>query len=126
MDETVNATALIATLSILMALAPVQAQSLSDPTVPPAALMSGSPSAVPAAPFRPQEPRVQAILISLRDGGRRVAVIDGRTMHVGDKIDGAVLSEVTQTSVVLRKGKTLRTLKLFPAASAAIASAPKP
>lgn len=95
----------------LLALAPgVFAQALVDPTRPPdAAPVLGS--AVSAGTARPQ---LQSVLISNRPGGRRLAVIDGRSVRAGDKVGGAVVVSIGEASVVLRRGKTLETLRLYP------------
>lgn len=97
----------------LLALAPgVFAQALVDPTRPPdAAPVLGS--AVSAGTARPQ---LQSVLISNRPGGRRLAVIDGRSVRAGDKVGGAVVVSIGEASVVLRRGKTLETLRLYPQA----------
>ena len=95
----------------LLALAPgVFAQALVDPTRPPdAAPVLGSAVSVGAA-----RPQLQSVLISNRPGGRRLAVIDGRSVRAGDKVGGAVVVSIGEASVVLRRGKTLETLRLYP------------
>ena len=95
----------------LLAVAPgVFAQALVDPTRPPdAAPVLGS--AVSAGAARPQ---LQSVLVSNRPGGRRLAVIDGRSVRVGDKVGGAVVVGIGEASVVLRRGKILETLRLYP------------
>lgn len=87
-----------------------QAQQLNDPTRPPAALWA--PAASEAAPRTPARPQLQSVLIS--NGGRRVAVIDGQVVRQGGKVGGAVVVEIRDTTVVLRHGKSLETLKLYP------------
>ena len=93
----------------LLALAPgVFAQALVDPTRPPdAAPVPGSAASAGAA-----RPQLQSVLISNRPGGRRLAVIDGRSVRAGDKLGGAVVVSIGEASVVLRRGKTLETLRL--------------
>lgn len=95
----------------LLALAPgVYAQALVDPTRPPdAAPVPGS--AVSAGAARPQ---LQSVLVSNQPGGRRLAVIDGRSVRAGDKVGGAVVVSIGEASVALRRGKTLETLRLTP------------
>ena len=95
----------------LLVLAPgVFAQALVDPTRPPdAAPVLGS--AVSAGAARPQ---LQSVLVSNRPGGRRLAVIDGRSVREGDKVGGAVVVGIGEASVMLRRGKTLETLRLTP------------
>ena len=95
----------------LLALAPgVFAQALVDPTRPPdAAPVQGSAASAGAA-----RPQLQSVLISNQPGGRRLAVIDGRSVRAGDKVGGAVVISIGEASVVLRRGKTLETLRLYP------------
>lgn len=95
----------------LLALAPgVFAQALADPTRPPDA----APVPASAASAGAARPQLQSVLISNRPGGRRLAVIDGRSVRAGDKVGGAVVVSIGEASVVLRRGKTLETLRLYP------------
>ena len=89
--------------------ADANADILRDPTRPPAVLEmapDGSGGANANA-----GPRLQSVLIS---PSRRVAVINGQTVTVGDKIGDAQLVKISEGEVVLRNGKILQTLKLFP------------
>jgi MSHA biogenesis protein MshK len=101
-------------------LARAQDAGLRDPTRPPAVL--AAPVGTPGQDGVPGEPQLQSILVSLRPGGRRVAVIDGKTLRQGDRIDGALVETIRPTEVVLRKGKQRQILKLFrpPATGAAV------
>lgn len=83
-----------------------QGQGLPDPTRP--AIGSGSDAA--GTPLQ-----LQVVLIGRGPAGRRVAVISGQTLRIGDKFDGAVLSAIADNEVVLRSGNKVRVLKLFPA-----------
>ena len=95
----------------LLALAPgVFAQALVDPTRPPDA----APVPASAASAGAARPQLQSVRISNRPGGRRLAVIDGRSVRAGDKVGGAVVVSIGEASVVLRRGKTLETLRLTP------------
>ena len=90
----------------------VQAQTLADPTRPPAVLgvqggVGDAESSTPAAP------QLQSILVSREPGGRRVAVINGEMVRQGMKFGDAIVERVGETEVVLRRGKTRETLKLF-------------
>ena len=113
----------LALASVLTCVA-AQAQNagLNDPTRPPA-ILSAPAAPAPLAPgqYVPSGvPEVQSILVSLRPGGRRVAVIDGKTLQAGDRIGGAVVESIQPTHVVLRKGGQKQILKLFrPAAPVA-------
>lgn len=108
-------------LMMLRALVPVclacslqlaQAQTLDDPTRPPAALRA--PAASEAAPPQPSRPQLQSVLISNKPGGRRLAVIDGQIVRQGSKVGSAVVVEIQDTAVVLQHGKSLETFKLYP------------
>lgn len=92
---------------------------MRDPTRPPAVL--SAPAQAPGQQGVPAgEPQLQSILVSLRPGGRRVAVIDGKTLRQGQRIDGAVVEAIRPTEVVLRKGNRRQVLKLYrPAARGA-------
>lgn len=112
MDRTLTlAPALPALLLVLGLVSPgAQAQALDDPTRPPAALWAPA-SAAPVVAARPQ---LQSVLISTQPGGRRLAVIDGQTVKVGSKVGDAVVTEIHDTAVLLRRGKSLETFKLYP------------
>ncbi|MCA1860104.1 MSHA biogenesis protein MshK [Janthinobacterium sp. HSC-3S05] len=97
-------------LTLNLAWPGAQAQALDDPTRPPAALWAPA-STAPAVAARPQ---LQSVLISTQPGGRRLAVIDGQTVRVGSKVGGAVVTEIRDTAVLLRRGKSLETFKLYP------------
>lgn len=97
-------------LALSLAWPGAQAQALDDPTRPPAALWAPA-SAAPVVAARPQ---LQSVLISTRPGGRRLAVIDGQVVRVGSKVGDAVVMEIHDTSVLLRRGKSLETFKLYP------------
>ncbi len=102
--------------------APLAAQSLSDPTRPPAALTAPADGAVGV----PGAPMLQSVLVSRNPGGRAVAVISGQTVRLGGKVGDAVLVRISQTEVVLRRGKALETLRLYPGKATDAASPAKP
>ncbi|MEO7495925.1 MAG: hypothetical protein ABIT83_05295 [Massilia sp.] len=112
MDEAVNARRLAVLLMLSCAGALAHAEVLPDPTRPPASLLRGAG----AGPAVADVPLLQSILIAPQQGGRRVAVIDGQTLRVGDKYKGAVLTSMTDSQVVLQSGAKRQVLKLFPAA----------
>lgn len=87
------------------------AQAVQDPTRPPAQLLhpgSGAPTA--------GVPQLQSILIGRAAGGRRVAVIDGATVRVGDRVGDAVTGArvvaIYAGEVQLDRAGTRETLKL--------------
>jgi MSHA biogenesis protein MshK len=77
----------------------VHAQAVQDPTRPPAQLIK--PSAGAALSGAPQ---LQSILIARGAGGRRVAVIDGAMVRVGDVVRGARVTGMTPSEVQLQRG----------------------
>ena len=96
-----------------------QEGGLPDPTRPPAA-MSAPAASASGAPVSSAGPQVQSILVSLSPGGRRIAVIDGKTLRQGQRFGESVVETINQTEVVLRKGSRRQVLKLFrPAARVA-------
>ncbi len=109
-------------LAAALASTPAFAQqgALPDPTRPPSSVLSPvSPAGQLAAPGVPQ---VQSILVSTRPGGRRIAVINGKTLRRGDRVGGAVLETIEPTYVVLRRGSQKQILKLFRSAPRADAA----
>ena len=96
---------LLGVLPLLLA-APAHAQNLPDPTRPPDSFGLDNTSAV-----TPSGPVLQSVLIA---PGRKVAVISGQTVRLGEKFGTAQLVSVTEGEVVLREGEERTTLKLFP------------
>ena len=117
-------TLLVAAIAIAMASAPAAAQTLQallDPTRPPPEARLGTPGAMDTAPV-PSGPQLQSVLLG--NHGRQVAVIDGQSLQVGDKIHGATLVKVGRDHVVLQRGRAQQTLKLFPEARASVPKLP--
>ena len=111
MDEAVKKTILTTPafplLIGLLACAPAVAQTLADPTRPPAALDASRPDAAADG-----LPRLQSVLIAPRAGGRQVAVIDGETVRLGDSFRGARVARMTQNEVELVRGRERQVLRL--------------
>jgi MSHA biogenesis protein MshK len=82
-------------------------ENLPDPTRPPASLHAGASTTSSA----PAEPVLQSVLIS---PGRKVAVISGETVQVGDRIGDARVVRIAEGEVVLAHGGQPQILKLFP------------
>jgi MSHA biogenesis protein MshK len=80
---------------------------LIDPTRPP----NVRPAAERGEGGAAAAPRLHSILISPQ---RRMAVIDGRTVPLGGKVDEATLVQVSETQVTLREGGKLKVLELYP------------
>lgn len=92
----------------ILVILPAYAAELIDPTRPPAsALVEGNATAQQTT----AEPVLQSILISPR---RKEAIISGQTVKVGDGVGEAKVVKITEDEVVLRSGKDLQTLKVFP------------
>lgn len=95
-------------LLLMLAAAPAGfAESFSDPTRPPASLGLVQEGISAAA----SGPVLQSVLIS---PGRRVAIISGKTVSIGEKFGEARVVKITESEVLLRNGTDLQTLKLFP------------
>ena len=109
MAQRLKALMLLAALP-LAAWPAAHAQSvLSDPTRPPSVLpgvarLGGQALEAPAL-------RLQSVLISPQ---RKLAVIGGRTVPLGGKVDDATLVQIAETHVTLRRGAELQTLELNP------------
>lgn len=116
MDEAVNRLRLIGLLLAACAL-PAAAQTLRDPTRPPAAMMQGASAAAGAPAPASTGPQLQSILISREPGGRHVAVIDGETVRLGEMVKGARLTRMSANEVELVRGRERRVLKLNPGAA---------
>jgi MSHA biogenesis protein MshK len=80
------------------------AASFPDPTRP-ATFTPG------AAPVPTGRPRLESVLIA---PDRRIAVISGQRVQLGDRIGGAQVVSITESAVVLRSDQSSETLLLFP------------
>ena len=81
------------------------AQALRDPTRPPMVDPNSGGEAAPA---------VQRLQSTLLSKGRRLAIIDGRTVALGDKVGDATLVALSESEAVLRRGDELERLRLLP------------
>ncbi|MCX8003700.1 MAG: MSHA biogenesis protein MshK [Burkholderiaceae bacterium] len=102
---------LVAALAVAGAAA---AEPLVDPTRPPA----GYGAAAAAAPATPAPPRLTMIVRGPDDRYR--AVIDGRSVRVGDVVGGARVDRITDHAVVLARDGARTTLELLPEAARAV------
>lgn len=93
---------LIALGIVLSASQAVLAQTLSDPMRPPAAVSVGQETTASAS-------RLQSVLIS---SSRRVAVIDGRAVTLGERVGNAIVVAIAPSEVTLQRGAEYQTLKL--------------
>ena len=86
-----------------------QAQTLSDPMRPPA-------NAVPAGAAMGEQAWGGELVLqsTLLSKGRRIAVINGTPMKVGDRIGRARIISIDPGAVTLREANTTRVLQLYP------------
>jgi MSHA biogenesis protein MshK len=91
----------------------VLARDLPDPTRPSGSLgqAPGGAGKLPGAAEDAAALQLQSVIVSPE---RKVAIINGKTVRLGEKIGDAVVAKITEGEVVLRTGKDLQTLKLFP------------
>jgi len=117
MDEALSpakaATAMKATVLALLfaagAHAQAQGQALRDPTRPPAAAaLSSGERTLPSS-----GPRLQSILVAREAGGRRLAVIDGETVRLGEQFHGARVARIGDNEVELVRGGEHQVLRLY-------------
>lgn len=98
-------------LAGLLGLAAVAgAETLPDPTEPPTSL-NISAGALKVAPAEPVLQAVQG------EQGRFYAMIDGRSVRVGDNVGAAKVVKITPNEVTLRESGNNKTLKLLPDSS---------
>lgn len=82
------------------------AQPLPDPTRPPAGSVTAGEETASAA-----RPILQSVLISPK---RMEAIVSGKTVRVGDRVGEARVVRIAENEIILRIGKDLEVLKLFP------------
>ncbi len=83
-------------------------EDLADPMRPPSVLQA-APAAAGDAQAPVELPRLQAIM---REGGQRLAVINGQLLRVGDDVGGATVTAITASSVVISVEGKSSVLKL--------------
>src|SRR3990170_1417566 len=98
------------TLSIARHSVAATAEDLPDPTRPPA-MIAGTGAATGRWSAESRSSGLQSTIIS---ESRRAAIIDGKTVELGEKHGNAWLTEVNEGSVVLKTAQTRRVLTLFP------------
>ena len=84
-------------------------QALSDPMQPPAYV-------APANAARGEQASGGGLVLqsTLLSKGRRIAMIDGKPMQVGDRIGRARIVSIDPGAVTLRESNTTRVLQLYP------------
>lgn len=86
------------------------AQTLPDPTRPPAAAI---PAAATAAAAPAAVPQLQSVLVGPVSGARRIAVIDGESVRVGESFHGARVVRIADNEVELQRGRERQVLRLY-------------
>ncbi len=86
------------------------AETLPDPTRPAISLYSSGASGAVARRSTVKR-GLQSVIISSQ---YRAAIIDGKTVRLGDKYGNSKLVEVRENSVVLQNAQGRRVLELFP------------
>jgi MSHA biogenesis protein MshK len=95
------------------------AQVLSDPTRPPLEIGDGSVSTVQhAAPAA-----ARGLLSVIISAERCAAIIDGKTIRLGERYGDAVLVEINAQGVVLQQAQARRTMVLFPGVGVTVTAA---
>lgn len=89
------------------------AEDLRDPTRPPASIGWGG-GASSADAGHEVESRLTGLQSTIISRTRRAAIIDGKTVELGEMHGGARLIQVNEGSVVLQRAQTLQVLTLFP------------
>jgi len=108
MDEAVKTAA---ALMLALACATAGAQTLQDPTRPPANMTAAGIGQSAAA----SGPQLQTVLVGRAPGGRHLAVIDGETVRPGDNFHGARVARIADNEVELVRGRERQVLRLAPA-----------
>lgn len=83
---------------------PFAAATLPDPTAPPSA---------PATAGNAGSPGISVTAIK-RSGNKRIAVIGGQEVSVGERYQDARVMRISESEVVLRRGGEITVLKLYP------------
>lgn len=100
-----------ASIALSFASALAVAQAIKDPMRPPGGLGA---SAAPSTAEAPSGgPVLQSVMLSPT---RRAAIISGRMVARGENYGDAVLAEVAEDHVILRRGDSEQVLKMYPRA----------
>ncbi len=90
---------------------PLAADQLADPTRPAIGLVPGLPGEGYGANQRASAPDLQSVILSRK---REAAIIKGTEVGLGEKYGDAVLTQVSETCVVLTGPQGRRVMHLFP------------
>lgn len=89
---------------------PEPVQRLPDPTRPPAAALQAPPGTGAAA--ADVLPQLQSVMLGAA-GSRRIAVIDGQSVRVGESFRGARVVRIADSEVELQRGRERQVLHLY-------------
>ena len=109
-------------LLLLLSALPVAAwaQVLADPTRPPMEIGDGSGGAfIHAAPAAPK-----GLLSVIMSPSRCAAIIDGKTIALGEQYGDATIVEISARGVVLQGAHGRRSMELFPGVAMKVTAAP--
>jgi hypothetical protein len=97
---------------LVLAFSPLHAENLPDPTRPPAGAFVPASRAGTVRGGTAYHPSGLHLVIISKN--RRAAIIDGKTVELGEEHGNARLIEVNEGSVVLQRGQSRQVLTLFP------------
>lgn len=106
-----TAVMIVCGLAMLAMVAAAQAESLSDPTRPPAAIEG---PVVPAAGTGQAVPEAGLQSTILRQGSRPAAMINGEYVELGGRVGEARVVRILEDAVILKTNEGMETLKLMP------------
>lgn len=89
------------------------AEALQDPTRPPAEIGEGA-GAGASITIRSSAPTMRGLLSVIISPSRCAAIIDGKTIKLGEKYGNATLIEITPNGVLLQGSSGVRSMGLFP------------
>lgn len=92
-------------LLIMSLSAAAQAESVPDPTRPPAGVDASAPVSAPSGP---------SLQLIRTVEGKRMAIISGQAVKVGSKVNDAIVTQIEEDRVELRGAGGVQTLKLLP------------
>ena len=93
----------------------VLGRELPDPTRPPTVLggahIPGGTGKSLGTAEDAASLQLQSVIVSPE---RKVAIINGQTVKLGEKVGDAIVVKISESEVVLRNGNNVQTLRLFP------------
>ncbi|NRF71114.1 hypothetical protein HLB44_29370 [Aquincola sp. S2] len=90
---------------------------LADPTQPPARVAPAATAATAGEPAPPSWPRLQSVQVGAAGGAS--ALLDGRLVHIGDRVGALTVVAIDHQGVLLRGPHFAQRLALTPGISKA-------